>query len=260
MMTVRLPRNATCARMPAIACAMLLAACSVLTPRPVTPIADVVSLSKGGDSERVVARLESSRTTYALRGSDFGKLADAGVQPKVLDALQQTFINDVDLLTRYWVNGESLGGCSMCYPQPVDLDSLATGGNGMADASHLGRYTTYSKPEGLPDWVTAIPGGVTAPGMTVAEIEKLVKEGTPGPDLAARIRASRLRDVIGNGGLTKLSTHLVAGLSGSELAQLRKDGASDEVVDALQQKYLAEYIDFARIRYENWGKGSGPMR
>jgi hypothetical protein len=95
--------------------------------------------------------------------------------------------------------------------------------------------------------------------MTVAEIEKLVKEGTPGPDLAARIRASRLHDAIGNGGLTRFSTHYLAGLSGSELARLRQDGASDEVVDALQQKYLAEYIDFSRMRYESWGKGSGSM-
>jgi hypothetical protein len=239
---------------------LLLGACSVMTPRPVTPIGDVVSLSRGSSPDRALERISTSKTTYALRGSDFGKLADAGVPPPVLDALQQSFVNDVDLLTRYWVLGESLGGCSVCYPQPVDLANLASGGNGMADASNVARFTTYAKPLGLPDWVTAIPGGATAPGMTVAEIEKLVKEGTPGPDLAARIRASRLRDVIGNGGLTKLSTHLLAGLSGSELARLRQDGASDEVVDALQQKYLAEYIDFARIRYENWGKGPGSMR
>ena len=69
-----------------------------------------------------------------------------------------------------------------------------------------------------------------------------------------------MHDVIGNGGLTRFSTHLLAGLSGSELARLRQDGASDEVVDALQQKYLAEYIDFARVRYEGWGKGGGAMR
>ncbi|HVY07548.1 MAG TPA: hypothetical protein VHB46_16350, partial [Burkholderiales bacterium] len=159
----------------------------------------------------------------------------------------------------YWVLGESLGGCRSCYPQPVDLATLGSGGNGMGDGSKLGRFTTFSKPVGLPDWVTAVPGGATAPGLTVAEIEKLVKDGTPGPELAARIRDSRLHDVIGAGGLTRISTHYVAGLSGSELAQLRKDGASDDVVDALQQKYLAEYIDFARIRYESWGKGSGAI-
>jgi hypothetical protein len=245
----------------AMTCVVLIGACSIMTPRPVVPISDIVTMSKDSDSDRAVERIASSKTTYALRGSDFGKLADAGVPPKVLNALQQSFVNDVDLLTRYWVLGESLGGCSDCYPQPVDLANLANGGNGMGDARDVARFTTYGKPLGLPGWVTAIPGSPTAPGMTVAEIEKMIKDGTPGPDLAARIRVSRLRDVIGDGGLTRVSTHLVAGLSGSELARLRKDGATDEVVDALQQKFLAEYIDFARIRYEGWGKGGdGSMR
>ncbi len=237
--------------------ALLFGACSIMTPRPATPIADVVTLSKSTPPERVVDRIASSKTTYALRGSDFAKLADAGVQPKVLDALQQSFVNDVDLLTRYWVLGESLGGCASCYPQPLDLGKLSAGGNGMADATDVGRATTFAKPQGLPDWVSANPGGAGAPGITLGEIERLVKEGTASADIATRIRASRLEDVIGVGGLTKIGTHYVAGVSGSELAQLRKDGASDDVVDALQQKYLAEYIEFSRIRYQSWGKGPG---
>ncbi len=240
--------------------ALLLGACSVMTPRPATPISEVVTLSKGGQPEQVINRIGSSKTTYALRGSDFGKLADAGVPPKVLDYLQQTFVNDVDLLTRYWVLGESLGGCVSCYPQPLDLANLASGGNGMADSRYVARYTTYARPQGLPDWVSAVPGGINAPGLTVGEVERMVKDGTPGADIAVRIRASRLYDIIGTQGIGKVGTHYVAGLSGSELAQLRKDGATDEVVDALQQKYLAEYIEFARIRYESWGKGSGTMK
>jgi hypothetical protein len=247
-------------RLSVAACELLLVACSAMTPRPATPISEVVTLSKSGQPEQVINRIGSSKTTYALRGSDFGKLADAGVPPKVLDYLQQTFVNDVDLLTRYWVLGESLGGCVSCYPQPLDLANLASGGNGMADAHDVARYTTFAKPQGLPDWVTASPGKVNAPGLTIGEIEKLVKDGAPGTDIAARIRASRLYDIIGTQGIEKVSTHYVAGLSGSELAQLRKDGASDEVLDALQQKFLAEYIEFARIRYQSWGKGSGPMK
>jgi hypothetical protein len=240
-----------------VACAILLSACSVITPRPATPISEVVAQSKGGQPERVIGRIASSKTTYALRGSDFGKLADAGVPPAVLDALQQAFVNDVDLLTRYWVLGESMGGCASCYPQPVDLSNLASGGNGMADAGNISRISTFSKPQGLPDWVTASPG--SGPGITIGDVERMVKEGTAGAEIAARIRASHLIDVIGTGGLTKISTHYVAGLSGSELAQLRKDGATDEVVDALQQKFLAEYIEFARLRYQSWGKGPGSM-
>ncbi|HKB83425.1 MAG TPA: hypothetical protein VKD04_09500 [Burkholderiales bacterium] len=240
--------------------ALLLGACSILTLRPVMPISEVVTLSKGGQPEQVINRIGSSHTTYALRGSDFGRLADAGVPPKVLDYLQQAFVNDVDLLTRYWVLGESLGGCASCYPQPLDLTTLASGGNGMADASNVGRYTTFAKPEGLPDWVTAMPGGVNAPSLTIGDVEKMVKDGAPGADIAARIRASRLYDIIGTQGISKISTHYTAGLTGSELAQLHKDNASDEVVDALQQKFLAETIEFARIRYQSWGKGSDSMR
>ena len=238
-------------------CALLLGACSLMASRPVTPISEVVTLSKSGQPDRAIDRIATAKTTYALRGSDFGKLAEAGVEPKVLDVLQQHFVNDVDLLTRYWVLGESLGGCVSCYPQPLDLTSLANGGSGMADASNVGRYSTFSKPQGLPDWVTAYPGGATAPGLTIGEIEQLVKNGTPSVEIEARIRTSRLIDIIGTGGLTKISTHYVAGLSGAELAHLSKDGASDEVVDALQQKYLAEYIEFSRIRYQSWGKGPG---
>jgi hypothetical protein len=240
--------------------AALLGACSILTPRPVTPISEIVTLSKGSRPEQVIRRIETSKTTYALRGSDFGKLADAGVPPAVLDTLQQTFVNTVDLLTRYWMSGESLGGCIPCYPQPVDLSTLASGGNGMADARDIARMTTFSKPEGLPGWVTANPGKIGAPGLTIGDIERLVKEGTPSAELAARIDASRLYDIIGTQGIDHISTHLVAGLSGSELAQLHKDGASDEVLDALQRKFLAEYIDFASIRYLNWGGGAGPNR
>jgi hypothetical protein len=242
------------------ACALLMSACSVLTPRPATPISEVVTLGKSSRPEQVIDRIGHSKTTYALRGSDFGKLADAGVAPPVLDYLQQAFVDDVDLLTRYWVLGESLGGCTSCYPQPVDLATLTSGGNGMADARGLGRVTSFSKPQGLPDWVSANPGSFNAPALTVEEIEQLVKQGTPGAGLAARIDASRLHDIIGTRGITQISTHHVAGLSGSQLAQLHQEGASDEVLDALQRKFLAEYIDFARIRYENLGKGSRTMK
>src|SRR5258708_790579 len=146
--------------------ALLLGACSILTLRPVMPISEVVTLSKARQPEQVINRIGSSHTTYALRGSDFGRLADAGVPPKVLDYLQQAFVNDVDLLTRYWVLGESLGGCASCYPQPLDLTTLASGGNGMADASNVRRSTTFAKPAGLPHRVTPIPRPANPPSLT----------------------------------------------------------------------------------------------
>lgn len=245
--------------LPVLAIALLLGACSAMAPRPATPISEVVTLSKSAQPEQVINRIGSKKTTYALRGSDFAKLANAGVPPKVLDHLQQTFVNDVDLLTRYWVLGESLGGCVSCYPQLVDLGTLASGGNGMADASNAARSSTFGKPQGLPEWVTANPGSVNAPGLTIGEVQQLIRDGTTGQDLAARIRASRLQDIIGTGGFGKVGTNYVAGLAGSDLAQLKADGASDDAVDALQQKFLAEYIEFSRLRYQGLGKGSSSI-
>jgi len=241
----------------ALTAALLLAACSILSPRPVTPISEVVILSKGRPPEQVVSRIRSSRTTYALRGSDFGKLADAGVPPKVVDHLQQSFYNEVDLLTRYWVLGESLGGCASCYPQPVDLSTLARNGNGMADPGNTFRYTTFSRPQGLPDWITAVPGKVRARGITVDQVAQMVRDGKSADDVVAEIDNSRIHDFIDtSGGVSNISTHFSVGLSGSELAQLHADGVPDPVLDALQKKALAEFIEFHRLRYVSWGKGS----
>lgn len=241
----------------ALCAAFVLGACSILSPRPVTPISEVVNLSKGAPPEQVVSRIRSSRTTYALRGSDLGKLADAGVPPKVLDHLQQSFYNDVDLLTRYWATGESLGGCASCYPQPVDLSNLARDGDGMADPGNTFRYTTFSRPQGLPDWITAVPGKVRAPEITVDQVAQMVRDRKPANDIVAEIDNSRLHDFIDtSGGISNISTHFTVGLSGSELAQLHVDGAPDPVLDALQKKALAEFIEFHRIRYQSWGKGS----
>ena len=121
-----------------IAAAALLAGCAGHTP---LPMSDVVEMSKQKrTADPIIAKMRSSQTAYALRGSDFGKLREAGVPPAVLDYMQQSFVDDVDLLTRYWVTGESLGGCQRCYPQEVDLSGLATRGAGeavpLADCVH----------------------------------------------------------------------------------------------------------------------------
>lgn len=255
-MTLPLPFSRIFAALAASAVLGGLSACASLTPRPAMPISEVVELSQADSPDRAIDRLRTSRTTYALRGSDFGKLADLGVPPPVLDQLQQTFANDVDLLTRYWVLGESLGGCSSCYPQPVDLDSLKAGSNGMADASAVHIKSTFGRPQGLPDWVTAVPGGGGGGSITVTEVSRMVKAGVPADELAEKIRTSRLHDVIATQGLGTISTHYLAGLSGSELARLHEEGAADPVLDALQKKFLAEFIEFNRMRYQSWGKGS----
>lgn len=249
---------------PTLVAALILAlaglgACSVFTPRPVTPIADVVSMSESNTPpEQVLTSVRKARTTYALKGSDFAELSRRGVPDAVLDELQQAFVTDVDRLTRFWVLGESLGGCNQCYPQPVNLAMLDGGGSGMVDANSLGRVADFSRPAGIPIWVPASPGSPTAPQITTADILKMSQGGASADQIVERIRNSRFGDVIANKGFSNISTQYEAGLKGSEFALLAKQGVPAPALDALQAKFLAEYIEFARLRYQNWGKGSVP--
>lgn len=240
---------------------LALAGCSVLQPRPVTPISEIVSMSKSGASaDQIVARVRSARTTYALKGSDFAELDRLGVPGPVLDELQQRLVNDVDLLTRYAYLGESLGGCDRCYPQPVNLAMLDNGGSGMSDASGLGRAYSYARPQGVPNWVPAYAGRPLAPMITVDQVATMVKDGVGTDEVIAKINDSRLDNIIADNGLSRISTHYSAGLTGSQFATLARQGVPDRVLDALQEKFLGEYVEFARLRYIGWGKGSKPTR
>ena len=240
--------------------AVLQVACAGVGPRPPLPISEVVALSQAGTPpEEVIARLR--RSTYAPRGSDFGKLADLGVKPPVLDFIQVQFVGDVELLTRYFVLGQSLGGCTFCFPQPLDLANLAAGGNGMSPDLPTGRYTGGGRPPGVPAWVPASPriAFATGRGITVDEIARRAKEGIPAEELVRQIRSSRLEGLIGQGfiaqGRFTFGTRSSVGLTGSRLAALRQEGVPDPVLDALQEQYLAQFIEFQRLRFQNLGSG-----
>jgi hypothetical protein len=221
------------------------------------PIAEVVNLSKSGTPpDQVIQRLKTSRTTFALRGSDFTKLKALGVPDRVLDYLQQAFVDDLDQLTRYWMLGESLGGCSFCYPQPVDLNTMQSG-YGRVKATRPGRYT-LSKPPGTPDWVPFPPSASTGAPLSVEQIVEIARRGTPEARLVQRIRTAQLTDVIGVSGSTGIRTHPAAGLGGAELAGLKERGVPNRALDALQGRFLAMFIETERLRYQNLGKG--PMR
>ena len=98
-----------------VAAAALLGGCAGHTP---LPMSEVVEMSKQKSSaDPIIAKMRSSQTTYALRGSDFGKLRDVGVTPPVLDYMQQSFVDDVDLLTRYWVTGAPWGAVNAAIPR-----------------------------------------------------------------------------------------------------------------------------------------------
>ncbi len=234
--------------------ALLQAACASMSPRPPLPISEVVALSKAGTApDEVIARMR--RTVYAPRGSDFGKLADLGVQPPVLDFIQVRFVNDVELLTRTYVQGDSRGGCSDCFPQPLDLANLAVGGSGMSPDRPTGRRTGGGRPPGVPTWVPASAGIAfrNAPGLTVEEIARRAQAGVPVEELVAQIHTSRLDGLIAQGviqtGQLNLGTRSSVGLSGSRLAALRRQGVPDPVLDAIQEQYLAQFIEFQRQRF-----------
>jgi hypothetical protein len=154
------------------------------------------------------------------------------------------------------VLGESLGGCTYCFPQPLDLANLAAGGNGMSPHLPTGNYTAGGRPPGVPEWVPASPGIAfdAAPGLTVDGIAQRAKEGIPAGELANQIRRSRLEGLIATGGL-HLGTMSSVGLSGSLLATLHHEGVPDVVLDALQEQYLAQFVEFQRLRYQNYGHG-----
>jgi hypothetical protein len=231
--------------------ALLLAACA--TPQPL-PIAEVVQRSQGGQSpEQVSGAVRAAKTTYALRGSDFGRLKQAGVSDPVLDYLQQSFMNDVDLLTRYWVLGESVGGCARCVPQQVDLSAAPPTQSPTATA-----YSGYA-PQGMPDWYR--PYSARTRRVSLDIVVQMAQQGAPEQELVALIREGRLDEpIIGaESPISGIRTHPVATLTGSELARLREEGVPDPVLDEVQTKFLGQFVELARLRYQNLGKGpAGP--
>jgi hypothetical protein len=232
-----------------------LASAAASGPRDPLPIGEVVNLSQSGASaEQVIQRIRDSATTYALRGSDFVKLKAAGVPDPALDYLQQSFVDHLDLLTRYWVQGANLGGCGFCYPQPVDLDAMLSGYANVS-ATPPTRFVLY-KPAGTPNWVPYPPSGFSGGRLSVDQIVELASSGMPAADLVQRIRSAQLTHVIGIGGHAAVRTHPVAGLGGAELARLKEQGVPDAALDALQGQFLAAFIETERLRYKLWGKGS----
>jgi hypothetical protein len=230
--------------------ALSLGACATRTPMQ---IGEVVERSQAQTPTEVIDTVRRSRTTYALKGSDFGKLADAGVSMEVLDFLQQSFVDDVDLSTRYWVLGENLGNCSICFPQQVDLNGLNTPEGPRQRPPYTG-YTLV-QPQGMPSWY--VPYSVRLKSISIDAIRTMAKQGASEQDMLNALRSSRLERVIGVGGLGPVRTQLVAGVAGSELAGLRKEGIPDPVLDQIQLSFLSQFVEFERLRYQNLGKGPG---
>jgi hypothetical protein len=229
----------------AIALILLCALSSCATfyaSRKPLPIAKIVELCKSNTPPSlIIQRIRDSRTTYALRGSDFAKLKADGVSDPVLDYLQESFVDDLALQTRYWITGEiSLGGCSWCYPQPVDVDRLESG-YGVVAATSPRRYQT-TRPMGTPEWLPYPQRPLSGAFVSVSDIEQMSRDRVPEAQIIERINHSPLTGVIGAGGASTVRTQSVAGLSGSMLALLYDQGVAYSVLDALQAQFLAQFI------------------
>lgn len=223
--------------------------------KPSHPIAKVIDSSNAGTPpEDVVREIRRSYTSYALKGSDFGKLRRAGVKDPVLNHIQAQFYGDVDLLVRYWINGESLGGCQECNPQQVDLTGLE---NGAAPKTYPPKIKpTFGIAPGLPDWYRPLAASLRRPAMPLSQVQDMIKNKTPDDEIVRRLRAGRLVDVIGVGGISNIDTRVAIGVSGKQLADMRDQGVSDAVLDELQASYLTVYVDDSTKRYQDVGKGS----
>jgi hypothetical protein len=235
-----------------IAAATLLVGCAGHTP---LQMSDVVEMSKQKrKADPMISKMRSSQTTYALRGSDFGKLLDVGVPPAVLDYMQQSFVDDVDLLTRYWVTGESLGGCQRCYPQEVDLSGLATG----EPVKQFPSPTAFinNQPQGMPSWYRPVTVPLKGGGVSLDDIREMVTRGDSQEKILAELHAKGLETIIIQTDTRTLRTRPLTAISGSELAQMRVDGVPDAVLDAIQDQFLSQFVALARLRYLNIGKGS----
>jgi len=218
-------------------------------------MSDVIIRSQKGESaDSVIRTLRTARTTYALLGSDFGKLRRAGVRDEVLDYMQQTFMNDVDLIVRFWSGNESMGRCGPCYPQQVDLGRLATDGAIRQAPPPL--QSNPGRPLGLPDWYRTTARHARSGGITIDELRDLARAGQSDELLLNELQTRALVDVIGVGGKTSFSSRLAVGITGSTFADLRDEGITDAVLDELQRNYLAVFVEHLRLRYLHLGRGA----
>ena len=238
-----------------LAASALLGGCAVQQP---LPISDVVAMSgEKRAAEPIIAKIRTARTTYALKGSDYGKLQDAQVPAPVLDYLQQSFVDDIDLLTRYWATGESLGGCKACYPQEVDLSGLTTGEAVKQQAPNT--YYSYNQPEGMPGWYRPITVPLKGAALSIDDIREMVHQGKSQDEILEALSTKGLETIIIQSDYKSIRTHPLAAITGSELAQLRVDGVPDPVLDAIQNNFLSQFVQLERLRYQNLGKGPAQL-
>lgn len=99
--------------------ALLLGGCATMGTRPPTmTLEQVVQLSRDGVAPaEIISQLKTTRTVLALTGSHYARLREEGVADEVLDFIQQTYVQAVEIDSRiryqspYW-------GWGPPYPYP----------------------------------------------------------------------------------------------------------------------------------------------
>ncbi len=219
--------------------------CTSLGPKPVTPISTITSAASHGMSgESLVSKIRSAKTTYALRGSDFAKLAAHNVPDPALDELQQGFFAAVEKLTMRWYMRTDFGGPPSIYPQPLDLDSLDTGGDGMAPFADADRVARGTRPPGVPEWVPAYPS-LTGSVISADAVLDMTKSGVSTQEMVEIVTRSRVWPIYTDNP-NPFSLTRTAALTGSVYADLARQGVAPEVLDALQANYIASHIELTR--------------
>ena len=238
--------------------AALLTSCALFQQRPVQPISEVVeSAQSGASADQIIAEMRTARTTYAMRGSDFGRLAELGVPERVLDELQQTFFADVEFQTRRWYSRGPAGGPSSQFPQPLDLDNLDQGGNGMAPTDRVGRITHGTRPQGVPEWVPPYPP-LRGPVMSVNAVVDMTNSGKPTEEIVETVLSSRV-DILYADSPAFSSRFRTAAVTGSMFARFAEQGVAPEVLDALQAVYISQHVERSRNTGSR-GTGGGVNR
>ena len=223
----------------------MLAGCALVQQRPVRPISEVVeSAQDGTSSNQIITEMRTARTIYAMRGSDFARLAALGVPEPVLDELQQGFFADVQFQTRRWFSRGPQGGPTSQWPQPLDLDNLDQGGNGMAPTTNVGRMTHGTRPQGVPDWVPPYPP-LRGPVMSANAVVDMTNSGKASDEIVVTVLGSRI-DILYADSPALSSRFRQAALTGSQFARFAEQGVALEVLDALQAVYISQHVERTR--------------
>ncbi|MHB0989684.1 MAG: hypothetical protein ACYC3O_10215 [Burkholderiales bacterium] len=100
---------------------LMLGGCATTPPAPPVTVADIVNMSSTGVApEQIIDRMKAADMVYRLKASQLDSLHQKGVSDKVIDYMQQTYLDAVrrdqrvEDWNRWWQgpDGYFYGGCN----------------------------------------------------------------------------------------------------------------------------------------------------